>query len=154
MIAEKETSRKYKYKILILIAIGAFLVYIYASNFSFCGNRLQKISINGKKFRAEAVSSLSKREQGLGGRKKLCEKCAMLFVFPEEGRPRFWMKNMNFDLDIIWIKGDEIADISENISRDSSDFVESDAVSDKVLEINAGLSRKYGFKKGDRVSFE
>ena len=51
-----------------------------------------------------AVTS-GERQQGLSGRETMAEDAGMLFVFEEEQPLAFWMKDMRFPLDIIWIDG-------------------------------------------------
>ncbi len=43
------------------------------------------------------------QEQGLGGRNSLGSNEGMLFVFPTDGHNLFWMKDMRFSIDIIWL---------------------------------------------------
>jgi len=75
----------------------------------------------------------------------------MLFLFDKSGRYAFWMKDMKFPLDFIWIAGDKVVDIDENIPPDYSGTLKPETPVDKVLEINAGVCEKYGIKKGDEV---
>jgi uncharacterized protein len=139
-------------KYLIFVA-GIFTVvfFIFLTNFSIYGNRLKRVVIKNVEFRSEVVSSLAKKSIGLGRRKGLCFSCAMLFVFPAEGNYNFWMKDMNFNLDIIWIRENKIAKIEKNISKERREMLQPGISANRVLEINAGLSDKYGFKEGDEV---
>ncbi len=45
-------------------------------------------------------------ERGLGGRNALREHSGMLFTFQKDGMYSFWMKDMRFALDIVWIRAD------------------------------------------------
>lgn len=119
------------------------------------GNAISEIKINGEKFSTEIVSTSEKMALGLSGRESLCQNCAMLFIFKKAGEHSFWMKDMQFDLDIIWISGDEIANISKNVShmRGSVEIVRSDVPIDKVLEVNAGMSDRLNLKMGDKMEF-
>ena len=42
---------------------------------------------------------------------------AMLFRFSQAEKYSFWMKDMRFPLDIIWIKNREVVHIEKNISE-------------------------------------
>src|SRR3989338_4766663 len=64
----------------------------------------KKIVMNGQSVIVELAQTPEARKQGLSGRQNLCETCGMLFIFPENNRYTFWMKEMNFPLDIIWLK--------------------------------------------------
>ena len=68
---------------------------------------------------------------------------------------KFWMKDMEFSVDIIFIKGDRISQIYTNaeVPSDSASlrlYPSSESV-DKVLEIKGGLANKYNFKVGDKI---
>ena len=79
----------------------------------------------------------------------------MLFIFADKQVRQFWMKDMHFPLDMIWIDGDTIVDISENVpppgAGEEPVIVYPKAPVDKVLEVNAGEVEKYGLKSGQRV---
>jgi hypothetical protein len=105
-------------------------------------------------FHAEMADTLRSRAQGLSGRKNLNETNAMLFKFQIPATYSFWMKDMNFPLDIVWIRDGMIVGISENVPPPSGKFLDLPTYAppsqvDSVLEINAGLSQKLGLKPGD-----
>src|SRR4030042_4940512 len=54
---------------------------------------------------AELAVSDQQRAQGLMFREKINEDQAMLFIFEEEDIHSFWMKNMRFAIDILWLDG-------------------------------------------------
>lgn len=136
---------------ILLVIILIFLVYWVRTNYM---TKKSTIKIGGQEFKTEIVSTQDQLERGLGGRDNLCVNCAMLFVFPQGGRRAFWMKDMKFDLDIIWLENDKITYIARNIPFDSKEVISPPVLADKVLEINAGLSDKYGFKAGDAVEMK
>lgn len=113
--------------------------------------------INGKVFKVEIVKTPWEQEQGLSGRKSLAENKAMLFVFPQEDYYQFWMKGMNFSIDIIWINQGKIVDIKKNAPIPITQYLEQyrpDAPAKYILEIGAGLVEKYNFKVGDNVGLD
>ena len=60
------------------------------------------------------------REKGLSGHPGLEPEEGMLFVFPEDGVYSFWMKDMLFAIDIIWLSySGDIIDIRENAAPES-----------------------------------
>jgi len=75
--------------------------------------------LNGQELQVEVVNTPASIQQGLGGREKLdiddVGTGGMLFVFSEPGRPIFWMKDMRFAIDIIWLNEGEIVGIDENV---------------------------------------
>jgi len=94
-----------------------------------------------------------KRIQGLGGFESLRENQAMLFKFDETGNHGFWMKNMNFSIDIIWMNEYfEIIYIEENISPETyPKTYGTDIESKYVLETVAGFVEKNAVKVGDML---
>ena len=106
-------------------------------------------------FKVELADSKEERERGLMYRVSLPKDAGMLFDFKEEGIYPFWMKNTWIYLDIIWIdKDNRIVDIAEKASpclRMPCDSYIPDQKAVKVLEINGGLVKDYGIKRGDTV---
>jgi len=131
------------------ISIGFFLFYSF-----WLGDNVKRVGISDVWFEAEVVSSSDALGKGLGGRTELCPHCAMLFSYHRSGKYNFWMKDMKFDLDIIWINEDRIVYMAKNVSHNFAETIRPDVFSDKVLEINAGLSDEYGFREGDIVEIQ
>ena len=117
---------------------------------------IKAIQIMGQNIRVNLATTDAAREQGLSGRENLKEDEGMLFVFDYPDKYSFWMKDMNFPIDMIWIgENKEIIYIKKNARPES--FPESygpTADSKYVLEIVSGLSSKNNFKEGDKVKFE
>ena len=113
-----------------------------------------KVVLGGKEFRVEVANTMMSRAKGLSGHAPLADDEGMVFLFGESGNYGFWMKDMNFPIDIIWIEGDKITTIAPNVGQDTypSSFYP-DLFSDKVLEINAGTAQGLGVKVGDEVKF-
>lgn len=117
-------------------------------------NTEASVFINGQEFKVELAISAEARAKGLGGRKKLCTECGMAFLFDIPGKYPFWMKDMQFPLDIIWIKERTVVFLAKNVPADHKEIITPSAEADIVLEINAGFAEKYGIKEGDGVIFE
>lgn len=94
------------------------------------------------------------REQGLSGHAPLSDREGMLFFFDTPGRPAFWMKDMLFSLDIIWISSDwRVVDISPNLSPDTYPASFAPKADIKyVLEVPAGFAQRHGIAIGQRVT--
>jgi uncharacterized membrane protein (UPF0127 family) len=116
----------------------------------------KKIKLGAETFLVEVAKTPEERKRGLSGRKELCDKCGMLFVFAKEDYRQFWMKDMQFNLDILWLKGEKILNISPNISyvQGSREEIRSKWPADRVLEIKAGESARLGLKIGDEIKIE
>jgi len=147
----------------ILLGIGFFIILIIGGGlYNFLiGNKQEKLAevkIGDAKFEVEVADSVLKKARGLSNRGGLPENKGMLFVFDISGQYPFWMKGMNFPLDIIWIKGDKIIGIEKNIPPPAAgeilkSYQPAESI-DKVLEINAGSSDELGIKVGDKVIFK
>ena len=147
-------KRNIKFIGMIMAAAVFFMVwYISTYEFSLHGNKIETVTISNSKFRAEVVLSDKKMQKGLGGRNGLCDSCAMLFKFPQAGKHSFWMKDMRFPLDIVWIKEGEAMHIEKNVSENFSGILSPPVDADSVLEINAGSADKIVLKIGDETSF-
>ena len=116
-------------------------------------NKTKTVVINDQSFLAEVVETEDARQKGLGFRAGLCQECAMLFQFPHAGRYNFWMKDMKFGLDLLWISEGKIVQIEKNIKSDFLGVLRASFDVDYVLEINSGSVDEFNFKVGDAVSF-
>ncbi|PKA83551.1 hypothetical protein ATE92_1707 [Ulvibacter sp. MAR_2010_11] len=91
-------------------------------------------------------------ETGLMYRKSMPAHQGMLFVFNDERVRAFYMKNTEFPLDILFINSNkEIVTLVKNAKAFDQTSLPSDAPSTYVLEVNAGLSDKWGLEKGDKI---
>lgn len=94
-------------------------------------------------------------QTGLMYRQSMEDRQGMLFIFPDEARHSFYMKNTLMPLDILFIRGDRsIANIARNAQPLDESGIPSAGPVQYVLEINAGLSDRWGLKEGDRIAFE
>lgn len=109
----------------------------------------------GAIFKTEISDTPALQRQGLSGRNSIGENQAMLFVFKENNYHSFWMKDMNFSIDMIWInESKQIVHIEKNVSPDSyPKTFQSPTLAKYVLEVQAGAVKKRGIKVGDSVSF-
>lgn len=102
------------------------------------------VSLGSEKLTLEAAVSTEAVTQGLSGRIKIPAD-GMLFIFPEADLRYFWMKDMNFPLDIIWLRDNTIIGITygaaippENERENPQQIYHSPAPADMVIEVEAG----------------
>jgi uncharacterized membrane protein (UPF0127 family) len=95
------------------------------------------------------------RDKGLSGHEPLKSGEGMIFIFPTADTYEFWMKDMKFSLDFIWIDANKkIIAVTESISPDTyPQTFKAPAPVQFVLEIPAGSAKKLGLKPGVKVSF-
>lgn len=121
-----------------------------------CITNTPQVTIRNQSFYVELADTSISRENGLSNRPALDREHGMLFTFPKSDYHQFVMRNMNFPLDIIFIKENKIVDIKKNLPPEGAPpktFYTPISDADKVLEINSGLSNKYNFQVGDQVFF-
>ena len=104
----------------------------------------------------EYALTSAERAQGLSGRANLPQQTGLLFIFPYADRYNFWMKDMHFPIDIIWIDADRrVVGIEQNVEPDSYPQTFSPGVAvPYVLEVNAGFAQTYGVRVGDSLILE
>lgn len=114
-------------------------------------------TINNHTFNILIAKTEEERQIGLSKHSSLDKDKGMLFIFDKPSYYRFWMKDMKFSIDIIFIKDGKISKIVENAPTPKDDelniYISQEPV-DKVLEINAGISKKEKFKIGQEVDFK
>ena len=103
----------------------------------------------------EVADTQASRELGLSGREKMGDDEGLLFIFNEPGRYGFWMKDMNFSLDMVWINQNGIVvDIERNVTpvsyKEKKTYINQSEAS-YVLEMNAGLAERFGLYLGSKV---
>ena len=71
---------------------------------------------NGNVVIAEIADTQAERVKGLSGRDSLDQNQAMVFVFDQSGYYSFWMPDMNFPIDIVWVDENyQIVEIASNV---------------------------------------
>jgi uncharacterized membrane protein (UPF0127 family) len=117
------------------------------------------ITVNDQVLIANISANPEQRTAGLSSKDALAQNEAMLFVFDNEAAHRFWMKDMKFPIDIIWINSDKIVvDIEHTLQPCNLGVLcstyEPDDDSLYVLETVSGFAQKYGIVEGTPVDFE
>jgi uncharacterized membrane protein (UPF0127 family) len=122
------------------------------------GPKVEIQTDNGKiSFDIEIADESEEILKGLMYREKLDEDKGMLFVYPDSQIRSFWMKNTKIALDIIFIDENyKIINIEEAepcVTKTCRRY-KSIKPAKYVLEINKGLSKKYGIKEKDKISLQ
>lgn len=119
------------------------------------------VTLGGVPFRVELAVTSQERVQGLSGHAPLAADEGMLFVFEKAQRHSFWMREMLFLLDMIWIDAEcTVAHITRNAPPQAPDQSLSDLPRYGppvpvlyVLEINAGEAESTAIAVGSPVRF-
>ncbi len=122
-----------------------------------CGRGQARVAVGKGIVCADVARTPRERQRGLSGREPLEWNEGMLFVF-EEPRPLvFWMKDMRFPLDMIWVREGKVIGVSENVPLFENGIVaqrRSPGAADRVLEVRAGWARANGVRTGDALTWE
>jgi len=153
---------KLRKTIFISINVSLCIIKIFTFNQSFAEEIVYShatvTTSTGEEIPVEVADTLKKRSLGLGKRTSLKKGWGMLFVFEVRKPHRFWMKDMQFPLDIIWLDNHKIVHIIHNAkpanSRDDPEVMTSPVPVNFVLEITAGWAAKLRLKKGQRMKFK
>ncbi|MFA5095344.1 MAG: DUF192 domain-containing protein [Candidatus Paceibacterota bacterium] len=118
-------------------------------------SEINYIKIAGKTLKIDLALTSEIQAKGLSGRNTLKEDEGMLFVFNYTGKYSFWMKDMNFSIDIIWIGEDlRVVYIKKDARPESyPEAFAPDRDAKYVLEVLSQFSEKNNLKEGDKVEF-
>lgn len=148
---------RWRFKVLICISffslLFTFLIIVFRNLFQPQIGIFHSLVIDNKiKLNVEFAQTDRERAIGLSGREKIENDQGMLFVYDRPAYYSFWMKGMKFDIDFIWINNKRIVDVTENVSHlDQQKIYLPREPVDRVLEVKAGFTRKYGIRIGDKV---
>ncbi len=101
----------------------------------------------------EMADTPEKRTLGLSGRESLEEGTGLLFLFDISGQHGFWMKDMRFSIDIIWISENwVVVDIDKDVKPETFPKIFSPSTPAKyVLEVPAGTAERKHIDMGQEV---
>lgn len=120
-------------------------------------NYTRQLQVGDKVLMVEISTTPAQMQEGLSDRDSLGQDQGMIFDFSAQPTvTAFWMKDMKFDLDFIWIAGGKVIGITPNVSRPISPNAPLPTYSppapiNQVLEVNAGWADRNKIKTGDEV---
>ena len=123
------------------------------------GPMVPTVTVGVVEFEVEIVHTPAQRATGLSSRDSLRPMTGMLFVFESGRASAFWMKDMRFPLDFVWIgEGCDVVDTTLNVPHPATPdsplpIYESSSPAAYTLEVNAGELEALGIRKGDPVRF-
>ncbi len=137
----------------LIIILGS--IFLFFTRVLIIENQTKIITINGTSIEVEIADTSRTREKGLSDRKGLDNGRGMLFIFDSPAQYGFWMKDMDFAIDIVWI--DEkfhVVDVDKEVLPETFPqvFYPDQAVV-YVLELPAGTVDKYQIATSTVVQF-
>lgn len=109
----------------------------------------------GQAYHLEIAASPTAQARGLGNRLSMPAHHGMLFLNLYPARQCFWMKDMYFPLDIIWLSGTKrVVQVRSSLPPDS--FPEhfcAPGLAQYVIELHAGEAARAGIAPGTQLQF-
>lgn len=137
----------------VLFAVLVFVVWLLSSPTSLLSWPQAVIEVGGTPLRVHVAATNTARTQGLSRQPSLTADSGVLFLFPSAERYAFWMKEMHFPIDIIWIgENDTVVEVHANVEPSSypQTFLPPTPVT-KVVEVDAGWAAQHGVTIGAPV---
>jgi len=140
----------------IIAWIVATSIYVLCAGvlWAACSDSVATVATDTAKvrFQVELAITAQDKAQGLMHRETLPDRAGMLFIYPNPQPVSFWMRNTLIPLDMIFIDDQgRVARVHHNaVPLDETPIYGGDAIK-AVLEINAGLAKKYGISDTSMV---
>lgn len=134
----------------VIVAVAAAWILARSASQPSSGIPTPSVIIGGQVVRVDLATTAAERAQGLSGREGLAADEGMLFVFTQDGDYSFWMKDMRFAIDIVWIDAQgAVVTIQRAVSPSTypSSFAPT-APSRYVLELPSGYAAAHGIAEG------
>lgn len=150
-----------KVSLIVLFAFTAIGItfYLYLDSIK-GGYDTYAVLADGYKIEIEVANTDELRAYGLSGRDKIEENKGMYFLFPREDRYGFWMRDMQFPIDVLWLKKSKVIGFEENVDpeigakdNELKIYYPPDAIA-TALELKAGMVFKHNIKVGDIVEIK
>jgi uncharacterized membrane protein (UPF0127 family) len=112
---------------------------------------------DGTMITADVADTAASRARGLSGRPSLEVDHGMLFIFEEPTVPTFWMPDMYFPIDIVWLDGETVVSVSADVQPEEGTPTERYSPTKpitRVLEVNAGLAKAHGLTAGSSLDIQ
>lgn len=137
---------------LFIIGIVFFLIVFGGASFYVTHkNHVSELRIGGTNFVTEVAATPMAREQGLSGRYGLGQNRAMLFTFDANDTQCFWMRDMKFAIDMVWLNEQQKITAIER-SVEPATYPNNFCHPGKnVIELSAGTADKLNLHEGDQV---
>lgn len=143
------------FSLLIVVIFISLIIFLTNQGQKIENKQIKYVTLAGVKLEVELALTEEEQRKGLSGRKSLENDQGMLFVFDQPGKYYFWMKDMNFPIDIIWIgEENEIIYIKKDAKPGNTlETFGPNENSRYVLEVNSGFSEKNDLKIGEKIEF-
>lgn len=112
---ERHKSRAKLIFFILVLCIGSLVVWRYSiAPQAIADHQMVPLKVGEQNLRVEYVHTPQSITRGLSERASV-NGDGMLFALPQRHTPVFWMKQMNFALDFIWIDTTKVAAITTHV---------------------------------------
>jgi hypothetical protein len=142
--------------IIFVVLITVVFTFLYKIETGKNTYKRTEIKISGVSFNAFISDTETLREKGLSGFSSLKDGEAMLFVFQKPDIYGFWMKDVSFPIDILWLDKDfKVIHMEKNVSPNTypNSFYPSKPAQ-YAIEFRANLLDKIDLAEGDSVAID
>lgn len=113
------------------------------------------LDLGDRQVLVEVADNERSRTRGLSYRESMDAERGMYFIFNSSTVQYFWMFQMKFPIDIVFINDDTVVSVSSNVPNPKRmsppAIVNSRVPANRVLELNAGKAEEWGIKEGSKV---
>ena len=139
-----------------LIAIGAIIAILIVTAPATKGKK--RIMINNTPVHVTIADTEAKRKQGLSNTPPLAQNEGMMFVFDTAGKYQFWMNDMNYDLDFVYVRDNKIVALAERVPAPKNNkgaiaIITPNIVFTHVIELPSGFIAENHIQKKQKVVF-
>lgn len=143
--------------------IKVFCLLAFILLLSACGQKSlifekQTYNLAGEDFVLDLAKTPEQYRQGLSNRTSLEQNQGMLFIYSEKQNLSFWMKEMNFDIDLVWLNDGKIMAYIENMPKPAENTALKDLLLytspmpvNQVLELPAGTISRLKLAVGQQL---
>lgn len=151
--AKTRLAPKFSRRSLKTVGLVLFSLVMLALPFAFFAPPSATLQVGENAYELVVAAKEQTQQKGLGGRAELAQNQGMLFVFDKPAEQCFWMKDMRFPIDIIWLDSDKrVTHMEQNVAPESypEQFC-GDNTTQYVIELNAGEVVRSGVKPGSTL---
>ncbi len=139
----------------IILIVGVIIILVISAFVVSNKNSEAYLTLGNTKIKVELADTSAKQAQGLSGHESLDQDSGMLFIFDQPGHYGFWMKDMYFAIDMIWLDSDwRVVSISQNISPSTYPTAFYPATpAQYVLEVKANWATQNNVATGTKATY-
>jgi len=146
-----------KRRIVLLLGTVLAIVAVFVTKGN--KNHIRTLTIGQHTFTITIADTDKKREQGLSNNTTLGNDEGMYFIFSSPDSYAFWMKDMKYDLDFIYVKDGFVVNTIKNVpspahNKGAVAIVNSPVAFDGVVEVRSGFIKRWNIQKGQKVTLE